>query len=366
MTNQPASPASADAILDAERGGVTGFFDRAEVRQTIVALIIALTVTYSVMYTSLQYFNSNNVAGNSDALTYMEFATATGDIESRRSKQARIFTIWLVKLVPNPPSWIFSRDRTVNDEWLLRIKFAAVNSALVVGTAMLVWLLLRRQEFSVMESYLGMLMFLGSLFIVYTTTIPMVEASNYFFIALGAYAIFSEKLPLYGLALLLGLFAKETAGIILPLALVTYPRRWFAWFAWAVPGLAIYMVFRAYSISTGEGDLGHFDPEHLKGAIQSFTGLFRFNQGAELVGAFGLLWIAAGYAALKGKLSSLYRRQLLIVALLLLIALGFVVSLGRTVYMAFPVVIPVALLGIRAFLDQDSESSIDSNQTTYA
>jgi len=271
-----------------------------------------------------------------------------------------------VKLVPNPPSWIFSRDRTVNDEWLLRIKFALVNSTLVASTAMVVWLLLRRQDFTVMESYIGMFMFLGSLFIVYTTTIPMVEASNYFFIALGAFAIYNKNMPLYGLALLIGLFAKETAGIILPLALVTYPRRWFVWSAWAAPGLAIYMVFRAYSISTGEGDLGHFDPEHLKGAMQSFTGLFRFNQAAELFGAFGFLWIAAGYALIKGHLPSLHQRQLLIVGLLLLIALGFVVSLGRTVYMAFPVVIPAALFGIRAFLNQNSKSTNEPNEMTYA
>lgn len=325
-------------------------------RHFIVALIIAMSVTYSIAYTSIQYFNSNNVGGMNDAVGYMQLVEEGLQIKTRRSKNSRVFTVLIVRAIPDPPRWIFSRTRTVDQEWLIRIKFAAINSILVVGTAMLVWYNLRILAFSPLESYLGMLFFLGSLFVVYASTIPMVEASNFFFIALGTMAILRANMVLFGAALLVGLFAKETVGIIIPLALVSVPRRWRSWLIWAVPGLGAYLAFRAWSLSQGTGDLGEFEPDELLSVIGSFKYLIRFNVAAELVGAFGLLWVPALYALFTGRLPNMLRRQSIILGLLLIIALALGVSVGRTIFMAFPVIIPAALFGIRAFLRVESTS----------
>ena len=204
--------------------------DAAQVKHWAIVFVVALTVTYSITYTSIQYFSSDNYAGNSDALLYMAFAEGE-NVGSRRSKSSRVLTIQLVKLLPDPPSAIFHRDRAVTDEWILKIKFAAVNSAFLVGAALLLWYYLRRLRFSIPESYLGMLLFLTSVAVVYSSTIPMVEASSFFFITLCAVAIVNRNLPLFALGLLIGLFAKESVAFVIPLALLAVAERrlWCGW-----------------------------------------------------------------------------------------------------------------------------------------
>ena len=150
----------------ARRGNST-VLQREQLRQWAVVLVIALTVTYSVMYTSLQYYNSENFAGNTDSIVYMALARGE-DIETRRSKGARVLTILLVKMLPDPPSAIFHVRRNVTSEWILKFKFALVNSAFLVGTAWLIWFYLKKLGFSEAAALLGMLLFLTSLSVVYT------------------------------------------------------------------------------------------------------------------------------------------------------------------------------------------------------
>jgi hypothetical protein len=330
-------------------GSIAAATRRLDLRQLAIAAAIAVTVTYSLAYTSLQYVDSENHGSNTDILPYMALARGE-EIDSEVLREARILTIWLVRALPDPPGYIFAAGREVDEEWLLKVKFAAVNSAFLIGTALLLWFYSTQIGFSVMESYLAMLLFLTSLTVVYQGAIPLVDPSAFFFIAFGVVAIAAGNLWLFAIVMTVGLFAKESVGFILPLALVTVPRRRLWWLAAALPGIAIYMTWRWLAVPQGSGDAGHLDPDMVRKAIDVIPSYLRINRVAELVSSFGLLWVPAVYALVTGRLSGEMRRQYLWVVALLAVAVFLATGLGRTLFLAFPVIIPSAVIGIRHIL----------------
>lgn len=325
-------------------------------RQAIVAVVIALAATYSIAYTSIQYVDSENYGGNRDMLEYLAFARGE-KIDTEVLKEARALTIWLVNALPNPPSFLFAEGREVDDEWNLKIRFAAVNSAFLAGAALLLWVYCGQIGLSVSESYLAMLLFLTSLTVVYQGTIPLVDPSAFFFIALGMVAIASGKAWLFAIVVGVGLFAKETTGFLIPLALVTVERGRLWWLAAAVPGVAVYLAWRWGVVSDGSENLGNVDPERIRGAIEGIPRLLRFNKVADYASSFGLLWAPALYALASGKLPVQIRRQYLWVALVLVAPIVLGTNLGRVAFLAFPAVIPSAVIGIRHILRTPERSA---------
>jgi hypothetical protein len=209
------------------------------------------------------------------------------------------------------------------------------------------WLYSRRTGFSVLESYLVMLLFLTSLTVVYEGAIPLVDASSFFFIAFGAVAIAARNLWLMAGVLGVGLFAKEAVAVIVPLALVTVERRRLWWAAAAVPGAAAYLAWRLLTGDDDSSGLGHLDPDHIRHSIEIIPDYFRFNVAAEVLASFGLLWALALYALATGRLSAELRRQYLWVVAVVAMAVLLATGLGRTLFLAFPVIIPSAVVGIR-------------------
>jgi hypothetical protein len=325
---------------------IADLWARPDVRRTAVAVAIALTATYSIAYTSLQYIDSDNFAGNSDILLYMAIARGE-EVESDVSRESRALTIWLVKVLPNLPGSAFASGRVVDDEWRLKVKFAAVNSAFLVGTAVLMWLYTRKTGFSVPESYLAMLLFLVSWTVVYQGAIPLVDPSSFFFIAFGAVAIAYRNLWLFGAVLLLGLFAKESVAVIAPLAAVSVDRQRLRWIGVSVGAAVPFVAWRLLSGDEDSTGLGHLDPDHIRHAIEIIPDYFRFNIAAEVVATFGLLWALAAYAFFTGRLPAEMRRQYLWVVAVAAMAVFLASGLGRTIFLAFPVIIPSAVIGIR-------------------
>ena len=322
------------------------FIDRLHLRQWAVLLVVTATATYSIMYTSLQHFTLENVGGSSDAIIYMKMAKGES-FESRRSKMFRVLTPTLVKALPDPPRWAFSTGRTITEDWLIQVKFALVNGVFVIATGLILAYYLSRLGFSFVEIMIGVLLFLTSLTVVHMSTIPLVEASLLFFVALGAVAIVSGSAILLGIALIAGLFAKETAILLVPLALLARPSLWRWWILAALPGVGLYLLWRVVNTTSGNPDLGHLDPDHLLGALKSIPSFLRFNYMMDLFFAFGLLWVPALYALFTRRLPTLLSRSYWWVLLLLVIALLLGVGFGRTLFLAFPIVIPSALIGLR-------------------
>jgi len=334
---------------------VAAFWALSSVRQTAVAVAIALTATYSIAYTSLQYVDSDNFGGNSDILVYMAIARGE-EVEGDVSRESRTLTVWLVKALPDPPGSVFAAGREVDDEWRLKFKFAVVNSAFLMGAALLMWLYSRRTGFSVLESYLVMLLFLTSLTVVYQGAIPLVDPSSFFFISFGALAIAARRLWLMAAVLAVGLFAKESVVVIVPLALVTVDRRrlWLA--GVAILALVPYLVWRLLFGADESAGLGHLDPDHIRRAIEIIPNYFRFNVVAEVVAAFGLLWVLALYALVTGRLSGEMRRQYLWVIAVVGMGVFLATGLGRTLFLTFPVIIPSAVVGVRSLVGRTDPS----------
>lgn len=330
-------------------GRIAALWARPEARQAAVAVVIAITAVYSIAYTSIQYVDAENYGGNSDSIEYLTLARG-GKIDSPVLFEARALTIWLVKALPDPPSFLFAEGRQVDDEWNLKIRFAAVNSAFLVGAALLLWLYCGQVGMSALESYLGMLLFLTSLTVVYQGAIPLVDPSAFFFIALGMVVIASGTVWLFAVVLAVGLYAKETAVFLVPLALVTVDRKRLWWLAAALPGIAVYVAWRWFVVPEGSGNLGNLDPERVRAAIGGLSGYLSFNRAAEFVSSFGLLWIPALYALAAGKLPARMRRQYLWVALVLAAPILLGTNVGRVWFLAFPVVIPSAVIGVRHIL----------------
>ncbi len=79
--------------------------------------------------------------------------------------------------------------------------------------------------------------------------------------------------------------------------------------------------------------------------------LFTFSKLADLFSSFNLLWFPALYALIRcNPPTLLYRWSYLAIVMLIMILL-FGLSLGRILFYAFPVVIPLALYGIRGMLE---------------
>ncbi len=78
--------------------------------------------------------------------------------------------------------------------------------------------------------------------------------------------------------------------------------------------------------------------------------LTHFNNFLDLFSSFGLLWLPAIFALKYQKLPQELYRYSLLIPFLLGIIVFFGLNLGRALFMAFPVIIPLALFGIRYFL----------------
>lgn len=332
--------------------GLIGFIINSEFRQNFVAFFIALTATYSIAYTSLQYVNSDNFGGNSDILVYMAIARGE-DVKSEVHRESRALTISIVKLLPDPPGFIFSPGRQVDDEWILKFKFALTNSFFVFGTAFFMWLYSCRIGFSSLESYLVMLLFLTSWTVIYQGVIPLVDPSAFFFIAAGVFAIAVRKIWLFAGVLAIGIFAKESVGIIVPFALITVTQHRILW---SVVSILVVLPYILWMFLLGENEfvnLGHLDPSHIQNSIKIIPEYLRLNIAIEVMATFGILWLFAFYALVTGKLSNEMRRQYIWVLAIFGMAMVLGTGLGRTLFLTFPVIIPSSVIGIRYLIGKE-------------
>ena len=86
------------------------------------------------------------------------------------------------------------------------------------------------------------------------------------------------------------------------------------------------------------------------GFVDQLRRLFTPNGFVDIVSSFNLFWIPAVFAAFRLPYPSILRRWLWIIALLMAMILLLGGNYGRILFMAFPVVIPLALVGIRHWI----------------
>jgi hypothetical protein len=335
-----------------------------------IALFAILTsIATSIVYIGVAKFNLDDPA-TSDVHEYIAIYNG-GSIEGiEKPFRYRVVVPELARLVPDPPD-VLLRGSDVTGEKIVKLKFGLVNIVFLLLAAWSLFLLLGTLSFGEADAFLGALLFLGSFWVLLLSGIPLVDAGAYGVLAFGCLACARDwRLPLAA-AVLVGMFVKETSALLLVFALCFHPA-WRTRIAQALaclPGLAAYVVVRLWVWPTSEGY--SYSVGKVWGAIPD---LFAARPLFEIAATFGPLWILAAIGvraafARRGDSGApaspaVPARLLWFVAAVVALMLanggaerwvGAVQrggaagasSFGRTLFLAFPVVIPYALVGLR-------------------
>ena len=314
---------------------------KSELVGLLFALLIAATASINIGYTLLQYYDRENIGWNNDSLEYLDYYYGE---PVRGVVHYRVLTIWIAKAIPDMPDNFFSDVRGDNRDWQALLKFALVNVIALTVLGPVLYLHQRQLGLAPPYSWLGLCVFFLSRPILQSTTIPMTEAIALLTWLLVAYAMLIDNLWLLLISYAIGLFNKETILLITVLAPLTV-HPWKTKIKQCIPlaGLTLfYLAFRstllpgaATSYNFNLNQIDRWD-ENIR-MILSVRGLF------DLFTAFGFVWFIFVYGLYRRYVQPELRWWLLLVPILL----GFVVllsgNLGRSILLAFPVVIPVAM-----------------------
>jgi hypothetical protein len=310
----------------------------------IAVLIICITASYSIVYSNIQNFVVSKVRSN-DTSVYLDMYE---NVSFGSYQKCRILVPFLVRLLPDFPKDFFSEDRDMSkDYWMARIKFGMVNFCFLVGCGFILFYFLKNYGFNTLESITGTLMFYTARPVIQEAGASMVEASAYFFLILCLYAIKKENILMFCIGFSIGLFAKESVFLVLFLLLFSNTRFKLKFLYSVIPVILAYLWFR-HSVVKFECFL---EMNHFSEMKHKLYGLTHLNNLLDLFSSFGMLWFPAIFALKYKKLPKELYSYCFLVPFLFIIIVFFGLTLGRALFMAFPVVIPLALFGLRKILD---------------
>lgn len=323
---------------------------RARQRGLTVVAVVALAVATAVVYTDVMTFQPAATASSGYPDTQNYLAMYQGDV-GRGHHGYRILVPFLAGLVPNPPVGLFSERP--NPARVIAYKFGVVNLIFLVGAALLLHLLQTGLGLRYLESLLGIVLFLGSVPVVRSAGLPMTDTAFYFFLVLSLLAVQGDRPGWLVAAVGIGVLAKELVLLVLFALLLTHlPVRRKGWhLAALVPGAAIYIGLRLTLEEAGAGAYNILvaDPEarlaQSLGHLSTLDGLVDF-----FILSFGAAWLPAAWAAFGCRLPPLLKRWAWLVPIVFVGVLTGGGNLGRSTFTAFPIVMPLAALGLGSWL----------------
>ena len=296
----------------------------------------------------MQFYSPDRLAGYTDTRDYVALHEGRPVAGARGY---RLLTPALAALVPEAPLRRLTTQREVRPEWLAAVRFSLVNAAFLVLTAAALQRLMLGLGFAFPAALLGTLLFFTAHPVVQSGSFPMVDAGSWCALAVGAMLVLERRALLLALAFAVGMFAKETLVLLLPLTVLA-PTSWrerARLLAATVPGLAAYLAFRFWiSPDPAESysrlsDLASHPSMPLGWVASVGTSPARL---VDLLASFGLLWVPAIAALRRRDTPAVLRRWALLVPILLALIVLAYWNLGRVLFYAFPVVIPLAVLGL--------------------
>jgi hypothetical protein len=239
------------------------------------------------------------------------------------------------------------------DEFDLRVAFAVLDLA---GLALAAWalcLLLRRLGFSALEGFTGGLLFLASWPVLRFGGAVLVDAWSHAVLAGAAYAVVARRYRLLLLVATVGMLVRETTVFAALLVLVV-PAPWsvrLRQLACFVPGVLGYFVLRFVVAPTDRFTRQVAD-------VLGWSGLpYTLRELALVFGAAGPLLVLG--VLRNRRVRALPRALVWLVPVALVIPFVIASNLARIWFLAFPAVIPLALLGLRALLEEEQEEAED-------
>jgi hypothetical protein len=162
-----------------------------------------------------------------------------------------------------------------------------------------------------------------------------------------------QRAPLWlFIAMLIGVFTKETTLLLWPLLWLADnvdARKKLLWSALLIPGTLAFLIFR-FILDPDPGGSSVVEIELASGFVDQLRHMLTPNGLIDITSSFNLFWIPAAFAAFCLPYPSILRRWLWIVPVLMAMILLHGGNYGRILFMAFPVVIPLALVGIRYWI----------------
>jgi hypothetical protein len=315
----------------------------------LLFLWISAALVYPPM-TKVDLYESGFGGRLGDVGMYVSLYQGTPLHEVARPFRYRLFTPMLARLVPLAPPGLM-RYFDLDADKLVKFRFGVVNLFGLTATGLLLVLLGEALGLRAREGLIAALLYYTSFPVVSYGGAPMAEAWGHAFLALALVAALRGWWIVLALAALVGMFAKETTALALPAVLVlALPwRRRLRLAAALLPGLVAYAWVRWVVLPGGYG----FPSD----AATSLSNLAeRLGSGPYLLWilfdggtAFGLLWVFALLGARDlgaTPAAPLARWRWLVPAVL---AVPFLIgsNIGRIWFVAFPFVIPMAVLGLR-------------------
>lgn len=337
--------------------GLIAWLRHQEARRLMVLLVVVVSFSFSIVYANVQTYDPKltPATGYVDSVDYlnMYFGEPGTGIRAYRP-----LVPLLARLVPDLPSSLFTAGRPFDRFTMAAMKFGVINLFFLIGACVALYVLERGFGLSYFEAFLGVLLFLGSQTVVRGAGLPMTDAAFFFFFSLCMIAIQRDNLWLLLFAHTIGVLAKELVILSVPLillSLLSWRRK--AWMLLAtVPGIALYVVVRMTfapspldGYATGQV-LSYLDDQLL--ALSTPNGLIN------LFFAFGLAWIPAVYALAACKVPLLLKRWSWLIVIVFVGVLLGAGNFGRTTFSAFPVVMPLAALGLSSWLAQVSNQGV--------
>ncbi len=269
--------------------------------------------------------------------------------EVRGHWRYRILTIELAKLVPAQVEQLLTHATPARRAY---IHFAVVNLGFLTLTGLLFFAYCRHLIGNLWLAVLGAMIFLTCR-TVQSASSPLVDASAFFFLLLGMWAILRRAPLLLFMAMLIGVFAKETTLLLWPLLwladhIATRQKLFLS--AVLIPGTFIYLIWR-FVLDLDPGGTSFFNIEHAGDFTKQLHGMLTANGFIDVVSSFNLFWIPAGVAVWHLSYPSILRRWLWLVPLIMAMIVFLGGSYGRVLFLTFPIIIPLALFGIQHWIN---------------
>jgi hypothetical protein len=296
------------------------------------------SLSFSVVYSNL---NLVGEAGWGDSHRYV--AMYYGE-RSWGHWRYRIFTTELAKLVPSQVEQLLT-DPTPNRRAYIHL--AVVNLGFLTLTGLLFFAYCRHLVGDVWLALLGAVIFLtcrASL-----QSAPLVDASSFFFLLLGMWAILRRRPLLLLMAMLVGVFAKETTLFLWPLLWLAdhiAMRQKLILSALLIPGTFAYLIWR-FVLDLDPAGTSYFDIHKARDFLSQLHGMLTPSGFLDISSSFNLFWIPAAFSVFYLPYPSILKRWLWFVLLIMMMMLLLGGSYGRILFLAFPVIIPLAVIGIQ-------------------
>ena len=327
------------------------------VRLWLALALLCVSAAAAIVYppiTKYDLYDPGLGGREGDVGQYVKLYQGAPLAQVSRPFRYRVFTPFLARLVPAPPHALL-RYFDVNPDKLVMLRFGMANLLALALDGLLLIALCELFGFGLLESLLAALLFYTSFPVVNFGGTPMVDAWGYAFLLLGLLGAIRGSLPLLFVASLVGMFAKETTLLLVPaIAVLAVPVRVKALRLLVLaPGIAAYAVFR-FALHPGgyglPGDpLNAFSNLAWRLSHDGPYALWLLFDGAT---AFGLLWPLAvvGARGLRGSSHLPLARLSWLVPGVLLVPFLIGSNIGRIWFYAFPVVLPLAVVGIRSMV----------------